>query len=162
MYINNLGMRRIASVDNRNSALQTANTAARKNTDRYAAVMQRAVEQQKTAASPTFATAGDIIIQEAFKKMQDDPEWEASVMDKVKDYYNGDYAAGDVQKRYQNLLGQNSLQNLLVQSLLGAQSGLGLGVAGYSSYGLGNLAASSYGSVMNSAYNSSIFGNWQL
>lgn len=162
MYINDLGLGRIASVNHRNNITKTANAASGKNTDSYATVMQKALENQKTAGIPAFATAGDIIIQEAFKKMETDPEWEESVMNKVKEYYTGDYTADSNQKSYLNLLGQNSLQNYYMQSLISGQSSLGLGLTGYSPYGISNLAASAYGSVMNSALSSSLFGSWQL
>ena len=188
MYINDLGIGRInadnsvsgvnsvgsvgriASVNNKKNISRLSNTVQGKNGDRYATVMKDAVENQRTMSNPTFATAGDIIIQEAFKKMETDPEWEESVMDKVKDYYTGDYDAGSVQRSYQNLLGQNSLQTYLIQSLIGGQGTLGLGLTGYSPYGLTGYspygltaqAASAYGNVMNSAINSSLFGSWQL
>ena len=176
MYINDLGIGRInadnsvsgvnsvgsvgriASVNNKKNISRLSNTVQGKNGDRYATVMKDAVENQRTMSNPTFATAGDIIIQEAFKKM----ETEESVMDKVKDYYTGDYDAGSVQRSYQNLLGQNSLQTYLIQSLIGGQGTLGLGLTGYSPYGLTAQAASAYGNVMNSAINSSLFGSWQL
>ena len=99
------------------------------------------------AAVPTFASAGDIIIKEAFEKMKTDPEWEASVMDKVKDYYTGNYSMGNSQTSYLNWMGQNSLQNYLVQGLIGGQNM-------YSPYSFGSLAAGSLGS--------SLFGDWQL
>lgn len=180
MYINDLGIGRInadnsvsgvnsvgsvgriASVNNKKNISRLSNTVQGKTEDRYATVMKEAVENQRTMSNPTFATAGDIIIQEAFKKMETDPEWEESVMDKVKDYYTGDYDAGSAQRSYQNLLGQNSLQTYLIQSLIGGQGTLGLGLTGYSPYGLTGQAASAYGNVMNSAINSSLFGSWQL
>ena len=33
--------------------------------------------------------------------MESDPEWEKTVMNKVKEYYTGDRAAGSTQNRYQ-------------------------------------------------------------
>lgn len=180
MYINDLGIgrvnfdsrtstvnaadsvSRISSVNRRKNIEKLSNTAEGKTTEDYKTVMQRAVEEQKNSVIPTLASAGDIIIQEAFKKMETDPEWEESVMDKVKDYYAGEYDGGSAQKSYQNLLGSSSLQNYLIQSLIGGQGTLGLGLTGYSSYGIGNLAASAYGNVMNSTLSSSLFGNWQL
>lgn len=156
------GVGRITSVNNKKNISRLTNTVQEKTGDRYASVMKQAVENQRMMSNPTFATAGDIIIEEAFKKMETDPEWEESVMDKVKDYYAGDYDAGSAQRSYQNLLGQNSLQTYLIQSLIGGQGTLGLGLTGYSPYGFNGQAASAYGSVMNSAINSSLFGNWQL
>ena len=168
MYINDLGIGRvntdnsvskIAAVNNRSNISRLANQASSRTTDSYATVMQKAVDSQKTT-TPTFASAGDIIIQEAFKKMETDPEWEESVMGKVKDYYAGDYTVDSTQKSYLSLLGQNGLQNYLIQSLIGGQGSLGL--TGYSPYGVSGLAASAYGSVMNNGLGSSFFGNWQL
>lgn len=180
MYINDLGLgrvnsdnsvsgvnsagsvNRIASVNNRSNLARLSNTTKGKTIDDYATVMKQAVENQGTMVNPTFATAGDIIIQEAFKKMESDPEWEESVMGKVKEYYAGDYDADSAQKSYQNLLSANSLQTYLIQSLVGGQGTLGLGLTGYSPYGLSSQAASAYGNVMNSAISSSLFGSWQL
>ena len=163
MYINDLGIGRVNSVNNRINAAGTANSVSGRNTGSYASAMQKAVDNQKTTvATPTFATAGDIIIKEAFEKMKTDPEWEESVMDKVKEYYNGDYAAGSAQASYLNWMGQNSLQNYMLQSLIGGQSSLGLGLTGYSPYGFGNLASAAYGSMMSSAFDNSLFGSWQL
>ena len=179
MYINDLGIgrvsfdgrtstvnatdsvSRISSVNRRNNLGKLSNTVKGKTTEDYAAVMKRAVEEQGTSKVMPFATAGDIIIQEAFKKMETDPEWEESVMGKVKDYYTGDYDGGRAQKSYQNLLGSSSLQNYLIQSLIGGQGTLGLGLTG-SSYGISNLAAAAYGNVMNSGLSSGLFGSWQL
>lgn len=147
MYINDLGIGRPASVYQNNNAVRMRNAAGRKNTDSYAAVMKKAVDAQRTVSAPTFATAGDIIIKEAFEKMKTDPEWEESVMDKVKEYYSGNYSPGGTQTSYLSWMGQNSLQNYLVQGLIGGQSM-------YSPYSLGNLAAGALGS--------SLFGDWQL
>lgn len=182
MYINSLGIgrttsingvsrttpvnyiSRISSVNNRNNLSRITNTTSGKTADSYATVMQKAVDSQKSAEAPSFATAGDIIIQEAFKKMEADPEWEESVMSKVKDYYTGDYTVDKTQRSYLNLAGQSSLQNYLIQSLIGGQGSLGMGMSGYgySPYGISSLAASAYGNVMNNTLNSSLFGNWQL
>lgn len=164
MYINSLGLGRATSVNNRNNLSRITNTTSGKTADSYATVMQKAVDSQKSAAAPSFATAGDIIIQEAFKKMETDPEWEESVISKVKDYYTGGYAVDTTQRSYLNLTGQSSLQNYLIQSLIGGQGSLGLGMSGYgySPYGISSLAASAYGNVMNNTLNSSLFGNWQL
>lgn len=182
MYINNLGIgrttsinsvgrtapvnliSRISAVNNRNNLSRITNTASGKTANSYATVMQKAVDSQKSAATPPFATAGDIIIQEAFKKMETDPEWEESVLGKVKDYYKGDYTVDKTQRSYLNLAGQSSLQNYLIQSLIGGQGSLGLGMSGYgySPYGISGLAASAYGNVMNNTLNSSLLGDWQL
>lgn len=162
MYINDLGIGRAVSTDDLNSGLRTSNLTRRKNTDNYSTVMKRAVENQKTSIYPAFSSVGDLIIQEAFKKMEADPEWEETVMDKVKEYYAGDSVTDSAQRNYLNQTGQSDLQNYLLQSLFGIQSGLGLGVSGYSAYGLGNTAASAYGTVMNSGLSSSLFGDWML
>lgn len=152
MYINDLGIGRIAS----DSSVKPASTVYRRNADSYASVMKNAVENQKVTVNP-FATAGDIIIQEAFEKMKTDPEWEKTVMNKVKDYYAGDYVVNNTGKSYLNLMGQNVLQNYMMQSMIS-----GMGLPAYSTYGLGNPAASIYGSALGSVYNNSLFGDWQL
>lgn len=171
MYINDLGridtdnsVSRIAPVNNRNNVARIANKTSKKTSGDYATVMQNAVDNQKSTVTPSFTTAGDIIIQEAFKKMENDPEWEESVMGKVKDYYTGGYAVDNTRKSYLNLMGQSSsaLQNYLIQSLIGGQSSLGMAGYGYSPYGVSGLAASAYGNVMNNMVNSSLFGSWQL
>lgn len=161
MYVNDLGMGRTTSVDHNNSVI-TGNTSGGKNTNRYAAVMKEAVDNQKTSVTPTFASAGDVIIKEAFDKMKTDPEWEESVMNKVKEYYAGNYTAGGAQTSYLNWMSQNSLQNYMLQSLIGGQSSLGMGLTGYSPYGFGSLAASAYGNMMSGSLGSSLFGSWQL
>lgn len=152
MYINDLGIGRITS----DRSVRPASTVYGRNTDSYATVMKKAVEQQ-TTSNLTFVTAGDIIIQEAFEKMKDDPEWEKTVMDKVKDYYAGNYTAGSTQGVYTNLMGQSVLQNYMIQNLVS-----GLGTTGLSAYGLGSPAASIYGSALGSTYSNSLFGDWQL
>lgn len=161
MYINDLGMERTTSV-NHNNLVRTASTANRRNTNNYATVMKSAVDNQKASVTPTFASAGDIIIKEAFDKMKTDPEWEETVMNKVKEYYSGEYAAGSTQTSYLNWMGQNSLQNYMLQSLIGGQSSLSMGLTGYSPYGFGNLAAAAYGNMMSGALGSSLFGSWEL
>lgn len=162
MYINDLGYSRASSIDSRTGAAKTADVISRRNRDSYQTVMEKAVENRKTVTAPTFASAGDVIIKEAFEKMKTDPEWEESVMNKVKEYYDGNYTVGGAQTSYLNWSGQNSLQNYMLQSLIGGQSGLGMGLTGYSPYGYGSLAAAAYGSTMNSVLNSSLFGSWQL
>lgn len=162
MYINDLGIGRAVSSDDHNNGLRTSKLAGKQNTQNYATVMKKAVESKRTSLYPTFSSVGDLIIQEAFKKMETDPEWETSVMDKVKDYYAGDLTENSVQKSYQNLMGQNSLQNMLTQSLLGGTGSLGFGMTGYSPYAFGNAAASAYGSVVNNGLSSSLFGDWML
>lgn len=161
MYKNDLGMERMASV-NHNNIVRRASTANRRKTDNYATVMKKAVDNQKTSVMPTFASAGDIIIKEAFDKMKADPEWEETVMNKVKEYYSGDYAAGGTQTSYLNWMGRSSLQNYMLQGLIGSQGSLGIGLTGYSPYGFGNLAAAAYGNMMSGALGSSLFGNWEL
>ena len=169
MYINNLGLGRdipgigvnkMVSVNNRNNIARLANTVDKKTTDDYAMVMKAAMDNQKTTVNPSFTTAGDIIIQEAFKKMETDPEWKESVMGKLKDYYAGDYVVDSTQTSYLNLMGQSGLQNYLIQSLTGEQDSVG--ATGYSPYGISNLATSAYSNVMNNALGSSLFGDWQL
>ena len=170
MYINNLGMGRVSSIAN--TAAQTVNTsktAARtsKKSGSYATAMKKAVDNQKSTVTSSYTSAGDIIIKEALEKMKTDPEWEESVMGKVKEFYAGDYsyAADRTQTNYLNLLNQNSLQNYMMQSLFG---GLGTaGLTGYSSLGYGNLgygtlASNAYRNVMNSSSNNSLLGSWQL
>lgn len=153
MYINDLGIGRIAS----DYSVKPASTVYGRSADSYASVMKKAVDQQKTTENPTFATAGDIIIQEAFAKMKTDPEWEEAVMNKVKSYYAGDYTVNSTEKSYLNLTGQNVLQNYMVQSMIS-----GLGMTGYSTYGFGNPVASIYGGTLGSVYSNSLFGDWQL
>ncbi len=164
MYINNLGTDRAAPVNygNDSTKINTAAAAGVKNKSGYAAVMKDAVNNQKTVV--TFTTAGDIIIKEAFEKMKMDPEWEEAVMNKVKEYYAGDYsyAADSLQKSYNSLAGQNIMTNYMLQGLAGRQSTLGLGISGYSPYGYGGLAASAYGNVMNSAISNSLLGSFSL
>ena len=145
MYINDLGMERIPSTG------WTDRVYGRR-TGSYAAEMKKAVERQKTSVTPTFASAGDVIIKEAFEKMKTDPEWEETVMSKVKEYYNS-----GVQSGYIGWTGTNSLPGYgyTLQSLLGSKNG-------YSTYGMGSLAAAAYANVMNSAFGSSLFGSWQL
>lgn len=145
MYINDLSMERIPST-------RWTDRVYGRRTGSYAAEMKKAVERQKTSVNPTFASAGDVIIKEAFEKMKTDPEWEETVMNKVKEYYSS-----SVQSGYVGWTGTNSLPGYgyTLQSLLGSQSD-------YSTYGLGNLAAAAYGNVMNSAFGSSLFGSWQL
>ncbi len=140
MYINDLGIGRIAS----DHSVKAGSTIRRKDTDRYAdyaAVMKKAVDRQATTVNPAFTTVDDIIIREAFAKMESDPEWEKTVMNKVKEYYTGDRAAGSTQNRYQTLPGQNVLQNYMLQNLIG---GMGLG------------------SSTSSFYGNSLFGDWML
>lgn len=162
MYINDLGYSRVSSVDGRTSTEKTADVIRRRNRDSYQTVMKKAVEEQKNVTVPTFASAGDVIIKEAFEKMKTDPEWEESVMNKVKEYYSGKDTVGSAQTSYLNWAGHDSLQNYMLQSLISGQSGLGMGLTGYSPYGYGSLAAAAYGSAMNSVLNSSLFGSWQL
>ena len=173
MYINDLGIERAgsgaaagrtSSVDNRRiyNGTRTSGTAGLKRVNSYDSVMRQAVENQKELSNtPTFASAGDIIIQEAFQKMETDPEWEATVMDKVKEYYAGNNAADGTVKGWQYLTGQNGLQSYLMQNLLGMTGTTGL-MGYYPAYGFGNQVAAAYGNVMNNAVNSSLFGSWQL
>ena len=115
-----------------------------KNTERYAdyaTTMKKAVERQAAAVNPAYATVDDIIIREAFAKMETDPAWEKTVINKVKEYYTGDRAAGSMRNGYQTLTGQNILQNYMMQNLIG---------------GLG------FGNSVSSFYGNSVFGDWTL
>ena len=154
MYINDLGMERIPSTG-------WMDRVYGRRTGSYAAEMKKAVERQKTSVTPTFASAGDVIIKEAFEKMKTDPEWEETVMNKVKEYYTTDRTAGSAQTDALSWTRQNSLQNYLLQNLVGGSS-LGFGFTGYSPYSMSSLAAAAYGNVMNGAAGSSLFGNYYL
>lgn len=147
MYINDLGIARTGLT-------RTDNTVSGKKNDSYAAVMKKAADRQKTTVNDTYTSAEDIIIKEAIEKMKTDPEWETSVMNKVKEYYANDYRAGDLQANYLNWTARNGL--------FGVQSGLGMGLTGYSPYGFDSLAASAYSSMMNGAFGGSLLGSWQL
>lgn len=170
MYINELGMSRTASAVN--TAAQTVNTsttAARtsKNSGSYATAMKNAVDNQKSTVTSSYMSAGDIIIKEALEKMKTDPEWEESVMSKVKEFYAGDYSytADRAQTNYLNPLNRNSLQNYMMQSLfggLGTSELTGYSSLGYENLGYGTLASNAYRNVMNSSLNNSLLGSWQL
>lgn len=156
MYINDLGAERIPAAGSQSSHISrvgAGNTNYRRKTDSYATAMKKAVERRKTAVSPTFASAGDVIIKEAFEKMKIDPEWEKSVMDKVKAYYTDGAQSGIL-----GWTGTDSLRRYGMQSLLGSQSGY----SSYAPYGLGSLAAAAYGTMMNGAFGGSLLGSWQL
>ena len=140
MYINDLGIGRIAS----DHSVKAGSTIRRKDTDRYAdyaAVMKKAVDRQATTVNSAFTTVDDIIIREAFAKMETDPAWEKTVINKVKEYYTGDRAAGSMRNGYRTLTGQNILQNYMMQNLIG---------------GLG------FGNSVSSFYGNSVFGDWTL
>ena len=92
-------------------------------------------------AQGNYATVDDIIIREAFAKMETDPAWEKTVINKVKEYYTGDRAAGSMRNGYRTLTGQNILQNYMMQNLIG---------------GLG------FGNSVSSFYGNSVFGDWTL
>ncbi|MCM1040523.1 MAG: hypothetical protein NC434_14490 [Ruminococcus sp.] len=146
MYVNDLGIGRVQAEGYENNTTKTASTAAAagKNKGSYAAAMKNAVDNQKSVATPTFTTAGDIIIKEAFEKMKTDPEWEESVMNKVKEYYAGDY-------NYTADYAQTSYLNLS-----------GMGLTGYPYLGLGTLASAAYRNTMNNTLNNSLLGSWLL
>lgn len=140
MYINDLGLGRIAS----DHSVRAANTVNRKSTDRYAdyaAVMKNAVDRRSSTVNSLYSTVDDIIIREAFEKMETDPEWERVVMNKVKEYYVSDRTADSARSSYQTLAGQNVLQNYMLQNLIG---------------GIGS------GNMMSSFYGSSLLGDWLL
>ena len=151
MYINDLGIGRAGSVPNHSNRVRTANSVSGKSS--YSAAMEKAVDRQKTTVNSACMSAEDIIVREAVEKMKTDPEWEESVMNKVKEFYADRYRAGGTQASY---------LNWMAQSLLSGQNGLGLGLTGYSPYGFSSLAAAAYGSVMDGAFGGSLFGNWQL
>ena len=159
MYINDLGIGRNHSVQSH--VTKTNRTAYRKKTDDYATVMKEAVENQKYTVNPFGSSAEDVILKEAFEKMKTDPEWEETVMNKVKEYYTTDRTAGSAQTDALSWTRQNSLQNYLLQNLVGGSS-LGCGFMGYSPYSMSSLAAAAYGNVMNGAAGSSLFGNYYL
>lgn len=140
MYINDLGIGRAVS----DHSVKAGSAMRRKNTERYAdyaTTMKKAVERQAAAVNPAYATVDDIIIREAFAKMETDPAWEKTVINKVKEYYTGDRAAGSMRNGYRTLTGQNILQNYMMQNLIG---------------GLG------FGNSVSSFYGNSVFGDWTL
>ncbi|MCM1386377.1 MAG: hypothetical protein NC231_03540 [Bacillus sp. (in: Bacteria)] len=164
MYINDLGAERTASHVHENTAVKTA--GAKQSTSSAAATsypdaMQKALDKQSvTPLNYSSTWAGNIIIREALEKMKEDPEWEESVMSKIKEETRTDY----------QLDGQSGLQSYLMQQLINGGSNASLLNYGYSPYtaslsgytGLGMLASSAYGNVMNNAYNTSLLGNWLL
>lgn len=103
--------------------------------------MKKAVERQAITVNPVYTTVDDIIIREAFAKMETDPEWEKTVMNKVKEYYTGDCIVDSTRNGYQTLTGKNILQNYMMQNLIGG-------------YGFRNTVSSFYGNSM--------FGDWML
>lgn len=164
MYINTLGAERVASHDYGNSSKKTTNTNNNTGSTSYLTAMQKALEKQTTPLNYSSTWAGNIIIREALEKMKEDPEWEESVMSKIK---------GETQTDYQ-MTGQSGLQSYLMQQLVsGGTTGTGfsnylgyspflMNMSGYSGTGIGTLAASAYGNVMNNTYNTSLLGNWLL
>ena len=161
MYINDLGIGRNHNVQDHTA--RTDRTVYRKNRDgSYAAVMKEAVDHQKSTVNPFLSSVEDVIVREAFEKMKTDPEWEETVMDKVKEYYTSDNNAGLRADELLSWTKQNSLQSYLLQNLVGGTSSLGLGLTGYSSYGMGSLAAAAYRNSMGSAYSGSLFVDYYL
>lgn len=164
MYINNLGAERVASHDYGNSSKKTAGTKNGTSRASYPAAMKEALAKQVTPLNYSSTWAGNIIIREALEKMKEDPEWEESVMSKIKEETQTDY----------QMTGQSGVQSYLMQQLIsGGTVGTGfsnylgyspflMNMSGYSNTGMGTLAASAYGNVMNNTYNTSLLGNWLL
>lgn len=167
MYINTLGAERVeraASHDYGNSSKKVTNTNNNTSSTSYPTAMQKALEKQATPLNYSSTWAGNIIIREALEKMKDDPEWEESVMSKIKEEIQTDY----------QMTGQSGLQSYMMQQLVsGGTTGTGfsnylgyspflMSMSGYSNTGMGTLAASAYGNVMNNTYNTSLLGNWLL
>lgn len=173
MYINSLGAERAERTPSYDYSIRTANTNTNNNTSStggtsktgaasYAAAMQKALTNQTTPLNYSSTWAGNIIIREALEKMKEDPEWEASVMSKIKEETQTDYE-----------MTQSGLKSYMMQMLVsGATNGsnysnyLGyspyLNTLGYTNTGLGTLASSAYSNVMNNTYNTSLLGNWLL
>lgn len=173
MYINSLGTERAertASYDYSNHSVNTntTNTSGVSGTSKtgatsYATAMQKALANKTSPLNYSSTWAGNIIIREALEKMKEDPEWEASVMSKIKEETQTDYD-----------MTQSGLQSYMTQMLVsGAANGSSfsnyLGYSpylastlGYTNTGLGTLASSAYSNVMNNTYNTSLLGNWLL
>lgn len=174
MYINSLGTERAERTPSYDYSIRTANTntsnhtsstgsAGKAGSTSYAAAMQKALANRTTPLNYSSTWAGNIIIREALEKMKEDPEWESSVMSKIKEETQTDYE-----------MTQSGLQNYMTQMLVsGAANGnnfsnyLGYSpyltnALGYTNAGLGTLASSAYSNVMNNTYNTSLLGNWLL
>lgn len=175
MYINSLGAERAERTPSYDYSIRTANTNTSNNTSgtgstsktgsaSYASAMQKALTNQTTPLNYSSTWAGNIIIREALEKMKEDPEWEASVMSKIKEETQTDYE-----------MTQSGLQSYMTQMLVsGATNGSSFSnYLGYSPYlasslgytnttGLGALASSAYSNTMNSTYSTSLLGNWLL
>ena len=175
MYINSLGAERAERTPSFDYSIRTANTNTNNNTSStgsvgkagaasYATAMQKALTNQTTPLNYSNTWAGNIIIREALEKMKEDPEWESSVMSKIKEETQTDYE-----------MTQSGLQSYMMQMLVsGATNGSNFSnYLGYSPYlastlgytnttGLGALASSEYSNVMNNTYNTSLLGNWLL
>ncbi len=175
MYINSLGAERAERVPSFDYSIRTANTNTNNNTSStagvgktgaasYASAMQKALANKTTPLNYSNTWAGNIIIREALEKMKEDPEWETSVMSKIKEETKTDYE-----------MTQSGLQSYMMQMLVsGATNGSSFSnYLGYSPYlastlgytnatGLGALASSAYSNVMNNTYNTSLLGNWLL
>lgn len=174
MYINSLGAERAERIPSYDYSIRTADTNTSNNTSgttgvgktgatSYAAAMQKALTNQTTPLNYSSTWAGNIIIREALEKMKEDPEWESSVMSKIKEETQTDYE-----------MTQSGLQSYMTQMLVsGATNGSNfsnyLGYSpylantlGYTNAGLGTLASSAYSNVMNNTYNTSLLGNWLL
>ncbi|MDE5598549.1 MAG: hypothetical protein K2J04_12080, partial [Lachnospiraceae bacterium] len=155
MYINSLGAERAERTPSFDYSIRTANTNTNNNTSgttgtgktgaaSYASAMQKALTNQTTPLNYSNTWAGNIIIREALEKMKEDPEWEASVMSKIKEETQTDYE-----------MTQSGLQSYMMQMLVsGATNGSNFSnYLGYSPYlantlgytnnmGLGALASS--------------------
>lgn len=175
MYINSLGAERAertASYDYSSRSVDAANTSnhttaagsvGKTESTSYASAMQKALANRTSPLNYSSTWAGNIIIREALEKMKEDPEWEASVMNMIKEETQTDYD-----------MTQSGLQSYMTQMLVsGAANGSSfsnyLGYSpylaaslGYTNTGLGALASSAYSNVMNNTYNTSLLGNWLL
>ena len=175
MHINSLGAERAERTPSFDYSIRTANTNTNNNTSStgsvgktgaasYATAMQKALTNQTTPLNYSNTWAGNIIIREALEKMKEDPEWESSVMSKIKEETQTDYD-----------MTQSGLKSYMTQMLVsGATNGSNFSnYLGYSPYlastlgytnttGLGALASSAYSNVMNNTYNTSLLGNWLL
>lgn len=165
MYINTLGAERTASHDYENHSKSTAGINNSKSSTSYPVAMQKALEKQTAPLNYSSTWAGNIIIREALEKMKEDPEWEESVMSKIKEETQTDYQING-QSGVQSYLAQQMINNVtagsgLYNNYLGYSPFL-MNMSGYGNTGMGNLAASAYSNVMNNTYNTSLLGNWLL
>ena len=156
MHINSLGAERAERTHSHDHSLRTANTNTNNNTSStgsvgktgaasYASAMQKALTNQTTPLNYSNTWAGNIIIREALEKMKEDPEWESSVMSKIKEETRTDYE-----------MTQSGLQNYMMQMLVsGASNGSNfsnyLGYSPYLASTLGYTNATGLGAHASSA-----------